>query len=110
MDRLPVPDEPVELRARFRRLLEESPEEGLGLVREGTWISAPLWREWGESLERAGVSYEQFTQIAAGYGDELRLWVMGERPWEHCAAGLAGRVRRRVPAAREHLHTPAARS
>ena len=36
--------------------------------------------------------------IARGYSGELRLWVVGERPWDQCVAGLAGRVRRRLPA------------
>ncbi|MDQ3794089.1 MAG: hypothetical protein M3316_00160, partial [Actinomycetota bacterium] len=35
-------------------------------------------------------------EISRDYSDELRLWVVGERPWDHCAAGLAGRVRRRL--------------
>ncbi len=40
----------------------------------------------------------RFQEIARGYAGELRLWVVGERPWDHCAAGLAGRVWRRLPA------------
>ena len=39
---------------------------------------------------------ERFGQIVAGYGNELRLWVAGERPWQHAISGLAGRVERRL--------------
>jgi hypothetical protein len=39
---------------------------------------------------------ERFGQIVAGYGNELRLWVAGERPWQHYISGLAGRVERRL--------------
>ena len=39
---------------------------------------------------------EQFGQIVTGYGNELRLWVVGERPWAHYVSGLAGRVERRL--------------
>ena len=38
----------------------------------------------------------RFLEISRGYSDELRLWVVGERPWSHCVSGLAGRVRRRL--------------
>ena len=40
---------------------------------------------------------ERFGQIVAGYGNELRLWVVGERPWQQYISGLAGRVERRLP-------------
>jgi hypothetical protein len=39
---------------------------------------------------------ERFGQIVAGYGNELRLWVAGERPWHHYISGLSGRVERRL--------------
>ena len=39
---------------------------------------------------------EWFDQIVAGYGNELRLWVVGERPWQHFISALAGRVERRL--------------
>ena len=57
-----------------------------------------LWSDWEDLLEPAGMLYDRFLQISRGYADELRLWVVGERPWDHCAAGLAGRVQRRLPA------------
>ena len=97
-ERLPLREEPVELRAETRSLLEESPEEGSRLIGEATFVADLLWEDWGEHLGPAGMPYERFIEISRGYADELRLWVVGERPWDHCAAGLAGRVQRRLPA------------
>ncbi len=94
---LPLPPEPAELRAETRALIEDSPEEGIRLVNEGHPLAGLLWEEWGEKLEGAGVDYEKFLHIARGYAGEVRLWVMGERPWDHCITGLAGRVLRRLP-------------
>jgi len=97
--RLPLPVEPAQLRAKTRALLEDSPEEGARVVDDATFVADPLWREWGEDLERTGMGYERFLSIARGYSGELRLWVVGERPWDHCVVGLAGRVWRRLPRA-----------
>jgi hypothetical protein len=91
-------EEPVELRAETRALLEESPEEGSRLIGEAAFVADLLWEDWRDLLEPAGMAYDRFLQISRGYADELRLWVVGERPWDHCAAGLAGRVQRRLPA------------
>lgn len=98
LEKLPLREEPVELRAETRALLEESPEEGSRLVGEAAFVADLLWEDWGDLLEPAGMPYDRFLQISRGYADELRLWVVGERPWDHCAAGLAGRVQRRLPA------------
>jgi hypothetical protein len=95
---LPLREEPVELRAETRALLEESPEEGSRLIGEAAFVADLLWEDWGDFLKPAGMPYDRFLQISRGYADELRLWVVGERPWDHCAAGLAGRVQRRLPA------------
>ena len=92
------PAEPALLRAETRALLEESPEEGARVVEDATFVAGPLWEGWGETLEGLGMDRARFLQIARGYSDELRLWVVGERPWNHCVSGLAGRVRRRLPA------------
>ena len=97
--RLPVPDEPKDLKAGTRALLEESPEEGSRVIEDATFVSDLLWEEWGTDLEEAGmVGYDRFVEISRGYAGEFRLWVVGERPWNHCAAGLAGRCLRRLPA------------
>ncbi len=103
LEKLPLREEPVELRVQTRALLEESPEEGARLVGEATFVADLLWEDWRGTLEPAGMPHERFVEISRGYSDELRLWVVGERPWDHCAAGLAGRVQRRLPAT-EAIH------
>ena len=95
---LPVPDEPEDLKTEIRALLEESPEEGSRVVDDATFVADLLWEEWGEDLQAAGMDYDRFLEISRGYAAEFRLWVVGERPWNHCAAGLAGRALRRLPA------------
>ena len=94
-----MPEEPLALRAETRALLEENPEEGIRTVNDARFVADSLWEEWGDDLEEAGMAYDAFLAIARGYAGELRLWVVGERIWEHCAAGLAGRVKRRLPQA-----------
>ncbi len=94
---LSLPEEPVELRGKTRTLVESDPEEGARLVREASFIAEPLWEVWGGELGSRGMGYERFLEIARGYAGEIWLWVMGERTWEHCAGGLAGRAARRVP-------------
>ena len=94
-----LPEEPTGLRVETRRILEDSPEVGTRLIRDAAFVAETLWDEWGDDLREAGMNYGQFLTIARGYSSELRLWVVGERPWEHCVSGLAGRVTRRLPAA-----------
>src|SRR3712207_8978264 len=53
---------------------------------EAAFVADLLWEDWGDLLEPAGMPYERFVEISRGYADELRLWVVGERPWDHCAA------------------------
>ena len=100
---LPVPDEPEDLKTETRALLEESPEEGSRVVDDATFVADLLWEEWGEDLQAAGMDYDRFLEISRGYAAEFRLWVVGERPWNHCAAGLAGRALRRLPAGEAHI-------
>ena len=89
---LPCPEEPSALKSLVRELLQQSPETGLPLVVAGTWIADPLWELWGAELTRHGMARQRFGQIVAAFGNELRLWVVGERPWAQYIAGLAGRV------------------
>ncbi len=98
LQNLPLREEPVELRAETRALIEESPEEGSRLIGEAAFVADLLWEDWRGTLEPEGMGYDRFIEISRGYADELRLWVVGERPWDHCAAGLAGRAQRRLPA------------
>jgi hypothetical protein len=98
---LTLPEEPKALKSMARTLLDQAPETGLPLVVAGEWLAGPLWVSWGDVLAERGMDRDQFGQIVAGYGNELRLWVVGERPWQHCFSGLAGRVERRLsPAAK----------
>ena len=93
-----MPDEPTDLKAEIRALLEDSPEEGSRVIADAAFVSDLLWEEWGTYLEGAGMGYGRFLEISRCYAGEFRLWVVGERPWNHCAAGLAGRLLRRLPA------------
>jgi hypothetical protein len=95
---LPLPEEPTDLKAETRALLEESPEEGSRVIEDVTFVSDLLWEAWEADLEEAGMAYERFVEISRSYAGEFRLWVVGERPWNHCTAGLAGRCLRRLPA------------
>ncbi|CAN5571138.1 hypothetical protein BH24ACT22_BH24ACT22_20660 [soil metagenome] len=95
--KLSLPQEPAELRAETRDLLEESPEEGSLKISDARFVADLLWEEWGEDLKESGMDYGRFVEISRGYANELRLWVVGERPWDHCVAGLAGRITRRLP-------------
>ena len=67
------------------------------LARAGYPLGDLLWEEWGAELKEAGMDRDRYGQIVRSYSDEIRLWVMGERVWEHCVTGLAGRLRRRIP-------------
>jgi hypothetical protein len=95
--RLPVPDEPTQTKVETRALLEDSPEEGGRVITDAAFVSDLLWENWGDDLEGAGMDYTRFLEISRSYTGEFRLWVVGERPWNHCAAGLAGRLLRRLP-------------
>ena len=96
-ERLIPLEEPLKPRAETRELIEDSPEEGMRLVNAGQPLADLLWEEWGAALYEAGMDRERFDEITRGYSGEIWLWVMGERPWDHCVAGLAGRVLRRLP-------------
>ena len=106
MVNLPLPEEPGALKSLVRELLQQAPETGLPLVVAGTWIADPLWEIWGDDLRRHGMERERFGQIVAEFGNELRLWVVGERPWEQYISGLAGRVTRRLATAPARIEPP----
>jgi hypothetical protein len=107
---LPLPEEPSALKSLVRELLQQSPETGLPLVVAGTWIADPLWELWGPELTRHGMERERFGQIVAEFGNELRLWVVGERPWAQYISGLAGRVTRRLSPLPARVEPPATSS
>ncbi|MGH2616005.1 MAG: hypothetical protein ACRDJC_12250 [Thermomicrobiales bacterium] len=93
---LPLPEEPRALKSMARTLLDQAPKTGIPLVVAGEWIAEPLWEHWGETLAGRGMPRDQFGRIVAEFGNELRLWVAGERPWDQYVSGLAGRVARRL--------------
>jgi hypothetical protein len=107
---LPLPEEPAALKSLVRELLQQAPETGLPLVVAGTWIADPLWELWGETLQHHGMGRERFGQIVASYGNELRLWVVGERPWDQYITGLSGRVTRRLSPLSARVESPATSS
>jgi hypothetical protein len=96
---LPLPEEPIALKRETRAFLEASPEEGARRIRDARFLAEPLWEAWGDALRGAGMGHDRFLEVARGYSGEIRLWVVGERIWAHCAAGLSGRLLRRLPAA-----------
>ena len=98
-----MPDEPKEVKVETRALLEETPEEGSRVIADAAFVSDLLWEQWGTGLEAAGIDYGRFLEISRTYAGEFRLWVVGERPWNHCAAGLAGRLLRRLPARQDTI-------
>jgi hypothetical protein len=110
MANLPLPEEPGALKALVRELLQQSPETGLPLVVAGTWMSDPLWELWGAELTRHGMERDRFGQIVAEFGNELRLWVVGERLWAQYITSLAGRVRRRLSSLPARVEPPATSS
>lgn len=90
------PPEPRSLKDQTRALLAEQPASGRELLACGEWIAGPLWQLWGAQLAEAGMTCEQLRRIASGYENEMRLWLVGERTWEHAIGGFVGRVNRRV--------------
>lgn len=100
---LSIPEEPVQLKQESQALLAEGPEDGLRLLEAGEWLIVPFWDAWQKSLEHYGMDYEDLQRVLASYRNEVRLWVVGERTWEHVATGLAGRVSRRIAVAEGQL-------
>lgn len=95
MPRLHLPDEPTGRRDSWRRaVLDGVPlrEVAGGADGVATW----LWARWSV-LAAAGVEADRFAELVVGYRRELWLWLIGDRTWVQCCAGLIGRVARRVP-------------
>ncbi len=47
---LPLPEEPGDLRAETRALLEDRPGQGARLTSDAAFVADLLWEEWGEKL------------------------------------------------------------
>lgn len=92
-----MPPEPAALADRVRAHVLADPASWPRVAGDGTWVAAELWPRWAAELGRRGVTPEALAEAAAGYRQELWLWLMGERPWPHVAAALGGRALRRAP-------------
>lgn len=96
---LEFPEEPEELRVGLRDALLAGGDWRAGFSDDiciGVW----LWSRWQPVLEPAGCTREDFVEIVKSSRRELWLWLLGDRRWEQYVTGLAGRVVRRLPAAR----------
>jgi hypothetical protein len=93
---LPLPEEPVTLRNRMRDLAQNAPAEAVSLIAAGEAIADPLWEVWAPCLLSKNADRATLIRILAGYQRELWLWVAGERTWQQCADGIAGRIKRRL--------------
>ena len=96
--RLDLPGEPVELRIGLRDDLLNGGDWREGFS-DDVCIGVWLWQRWRAALEPAGFPRESFIDVVIGYRREIWLWLAGERTWEQCVSGLAGRVGRRLPVA-----------
>jgi hypothetical protein len=77
-------------------MIEQSPTAGSALLENGDWIADSLWLLWSDDLTAVDMEREQLRRILVDYRNEMRLWVVGERRWEHAIAGLIGRINRRA--------------
>ena len=91
-----LPTEPVELRDALRALVRQRPSSWEAVAGDGRWIAEPVWAGAASYLPDLDVGV--LAAAAVGHRQELWLWMMGERTWEHCVTGLLGRARRRRPA------------
>lgn len=87
--RLHVPDEPD--RSEWLRRVDL----GTGVAEVLASLEQWLWDRW-RLLGRAGMDRAAFGVAVGGYRRELWLWIVGERTWPHCCAGLIGRIGRRM--------------
>ncbi|ACZ42242.1 hypothetical protein Tter_1335 [Thermobaculum terrenum ATCC BAA-798] len=100
---LHIPKEPSETLTEIRATYGKSQLEALHLVNDGNIIARYLWKEWHKPLTQAGLTYNDLLRAVRGYRQEFWLWVMGERPWDHCVVGTAGRLARRVSSSKVKL-------
>jgi hypothetical protein len=91
---LHLPDEPTARAEAWLAALLGGQELTVVLRAEDGFIPW-LWSRWS-SLDRAGVTPEEFAQIVLAYRREIWLWLAGERVWTQCCSGLVGRIGRRM--------------
>ncbi|MGH9121605.1 MAG: hypothetical protein ACRDYC_06620 [Acidimicrobiales bacterium] len=92
---LDLPPEPVAALSTFRAVASDG---GPWADQDLSHLVDDLWESWGQVLRGAGMSRDGLAAVVGGYRRELWLWVVGDRIWQQCASGLAGRVLRRLPA------------
>jgi hypothetical protein len=92
--RLHLPSEPIGRREEWRDAVLEGASLA-DVVGGAHGVAAWFWARWSV-LGSLGLGAEAFAAVAVGYRRELWFWLMGERTWEHCCAGLIGRVGRRL--------------
>ena len=93
---LTVVPEPMGLRRALRALAEEHPRRAAELLVHPDEVADHVWRWWGRDLEDAGLPKETFHDAVAEYRRELWYWLWGNRTWDQCSQGLAGRLSRDV--------------
>jgi hypothetical protein len=91
--------EPVALKLMLRALAKQSPGRAAALLVGSDEVAAHLWGRWGHDLEAADMPRGEFLAVLAGYQRELWYWLWGNRTWQQCSQGLAGRLARRASAA-----------
>jgi len=92
---LHVPDEPIGRRDAWRRVVLDGTDL-VDVICSPEGIAQWLWTRWSV-LGRVGTSAEDLSAVTLGYRREVWLWLVGDRTWEQCCAGLIGRLRRRQP-------------
>jgi hypothetical protein len=95
--RLEMPPEPVDLREWMRTTILSGGDPRKDFSND-VCLGVSLWERWRSALEPVGFSREAFVDVIESYGREIWFWIIGERRWEQCVEGLAGRVARRLPA------------
>lgn len=91
---LHLPEEPAAERLRWRQAVDAGrPWDDLLVAADGPgqW----LWHRW-RVLEGAGIGEKELLEVVVSYRRELWYWLLGDRRWEPCCSGLAGRLQRRA--------------
>jgi len=79
---LAIPPEPVEDKKRYKRELESG--ERYTKIEQGTWITTPLWKEygWKEVLKSKGISWQKFMKLYGNVSIYFVDWVKDRVSWE----------------------------
>jgi hypothetical protein len=94
LPRLHVPDEPIAARHVWRDRVLAGEELDVVVTGDGG-IADWFFGRW-RVVTTVGLDQPAFVSLVGGYRRELWLWLVGERTWEQCCAGLIGRIGRRA--------------